>query len=410
MITTLVGFFSLIVIVLAVIFTVYNWRVNRNTLYMGLFLTLYALENLTYSFFVKGGSPSGYTWLYTIAPLYFAKAPFLYFFVRGITTDGFYFRKRDFLHFIPVLIQTVSNIPYFLLSYSDKMQTSVSILTDYDSLKMLDLNWFYPVSWNAMVRAILFFIYILASLHLISQQYRSSSGAKRVIAAFQHYVLRRLSLILLFILGVALISVIVGFVYVQFEQAVYTNSIFLRFIDVAMFLYFILPILLLFSPRLIYGIPQLHEPQSSDAIAKTNEVPVSKKETPNATKLKLEQADKDGDNYLKTLTLIITEFIDREKPYLSKDFKINDISVALNIPNNHVQYCLNVLLKKSFHELKTEKRIEEAKALLLNKKNISVEEIATQCGFGTVKHFHQHFKTATELTPLKWRQLNSSKS
>lgn len=403
MITTLVGFFSLIVIVLAIIFTAYNWRVNPNTLYMGLFLTLYALENLTYSFFVRGGSPEGYTFLYIIAPLYFAKAPFLYFFIRGITTDRFFFRKRDLLHFIPVLIQTASNTPYFLLSYTEKVQTSIAIMNDYDSLKVLDVNWFYPVSWNALVRAFLFLIYIFVSLRLIIQHNRPALGVKKVIPGHQQYVLKRLKVILLFILGVALVSTVVGYVYVQFEQVIYTSDIFMRFIDIAMFLYFLLPLFLLISPRLLYGLPKVHETYSPIVSTKSLEAPV-------ARKLQLEQSDKEGDSYLKTLAVIISEFIDREKPYLNKDFKINDISDALKTPNNHVQYCLNVLMKKSFHELKTEKRIEAAKAMLLNKKILSIDEITVACGFGTVKHFHQHFKTATGLTPLKWRQLNSSKS
>lgn len=410
MITTLVGFFSLIVIVLAFIYTVYNWNVNRNTLYMGLFLTLYALENLTYSFFVRGGSPEGYTLLYIISPLYFAKAPFLYFYVRGLTSDRFYFRKRDLLHFIPVLIQTLSNIPYFLLSYSEKVQTSIELMSDYDSLKVLDISGLYPVSWNTLVRAVLFFIYIIASLLLINKQYRSASGMKRIIAAFQQYVLKRLTIILFFVLGVALLSVIVGYVYVQYEQVVYTSDIFMRFIDIAMFLYFILPLLLLFSPRLLYGIPQSHEIQSQSNATIPKEVPLANTDAGIPNKLKLEPSEKEGDNYLKTLSLIITEYIDREKPFLNKDFKIADISDALKIPNNHVQYCLNVLMKKSFHELKMEKRIEAAKAMLLDKKIYSVDDIATKCGFGSVKYFHQHFRTATGLTPLKWRQLNSTKS
>lgn len=410
MITTLVGFFSLIVIVLAFIYTVYNWNINRNPLYMGLFLTLYALENLTYSIFVRGGSPEAYTLLYIIAPLYYAKAPFLYFYVRGITSDRFYFRKRDLLHFIPVLLQTLSNIPYLLMPHAEKVQTSVMVMSDYDSLKVMDISGFYPASWNTLVRAVLFFIYIIASLFLINRQYRSASGLKRVLAPFQQYVLKQLTVILSFVLGVASLSVVIGYVYVQYEQVVYTSDIIMRFLDVAMFLYFILPLLLLFNPRLLYGIPQSHDLLTASDSASTKANTVATADSTLTSKLKLEPSEKEGDNYLKTLSLIISEYIDREKPFLDKDFKIADISDALKIPSNHVQYCLNVLMKKSFHDLKMEKRIEAAKKMLLSRKNYSVDDIASKCGFGSVKYFHQHFRTATGLTPLKWQQLNSSKS
>ncbi|MBL4604310.1 MAG: AraC family transcriptional regulator, partial [Flavobacteriaceae bacterium] len=48
-------------------------------------------------------------------------------------------------------------------------------------------------------------------------------------------------------------------------------------------------------------------------------------------------------------------------------------------------------------------RIENASTLLLNKNELSVAEIAYQCGFGNLSNFNRQFKTVKKNTPSQYR-------
>ncbi len=56
------------------------------------------------------------------------------------------------------------------------------------------------------------------------------------------------------------------------------------------------------------------------------------------------------------------------------------------------------------------RRIREARAQLLLQREVRVSEIAAQCGYGDAAYFRRVFKRTTNMTPVRFRTINSANS
>ena len=95
------------------------------------------------------------------------------------------------------------------------------------------------------------------------------------------------------------------------------------------------------------------------------------------------------------------KYLEEEKPFLSFDFALSDISLYLKVPQNHVSYCINCLMGKKFSKLKTELRIKHAVELLKNGTHslLTIEAISEKAGFKSRSNFYSSFKEETGYTP-----------
>lgn len=109
-----------------------------------------------------------------------------------------------------------------------------------------------------------------------------------------------------------------------------------------------------------------------------------------------------ADNYLDTLT----NYMQKEKPYLTEDCNLQFISEQTGISGHHLSNVLNNKLKKSFSDFINEYRIEESKEFLKSADhyNLTIEAIGFECGFGSKSSFNKVFKKHTQLTPSEYRQ------
>ncbi|MEA4937781.1 MAG: hypothetical protein VB102_14270 [Paludibacter sp.] len=257
MITTFVYFFSAINILLALIMIFYNWKINKNVLFLSLFLIVFALESTIYSTYTYGGDITYYTFLFIISPLFFLKAPLIFLFVRGIAHDRFYLRWIDVLHLIPFLIHLSVNIPYLMTSFEDKMTISSYALANLDNFKYLNINPFYPNAWNMIARAIQLFLYVVACfvlIRLLKPRFIYLTGQLK----FQYnYTVIRLKILLFMILLIVTVQNLVNYMY--FNEALVKNysDIIYFMLDLVMFVYFAIPLFVLLCPKMLYGMPHL---------------------------------------------------------------------------------------------------------------------------------------------------------
>lgn len=93
----------------------------------------------------------------------------------------------------------------------------------------------------------------------------------------------------------------------------------------------------------------------------------------------------------------------REKPFLRPDFSLPELAQHVGTSVHVMSQVINVGLGKSFFEMTAEYRVEEAKKLLKEKKNIKVEEIAEQVGYHSKSSFNTAFKKLTGKTPSEYR-------
>jgi AraC-like DNA-binding protein len=99
----------------------------------------------------------------------------------------------------------------------------------------------------------------------------------------------------------------------------------------------------------------------------------------------------------------LREVMGREKPFLSADFCLPDLAQRLGTTVHTLSQVINEGLGKSFFEMAAEYRVEEAKRLLKEQRNIKVEEIADQVGYSSKSSFNSAFKKITGMTPSEFR-------
>lgn len=95
-----------------------------------------------------------------------------------------------------------------------------------------------------------------------------------------------------------------------------------------------------------------------------------------------------------------------KKPYLDKEFNIQQLSEQTGISKNHLSQILNQGLSKNFHEYINELRVEEVKRLLVdeNYSHLTINAIGLQAGYKSKSAFNTNFKRTTGKTPVQWKQ------
>lgn len=93
----------------------------------------------------------------------------------------------------------------------------------------------------------------------------------------------------------------------------------------------------------------------------------------------------------------------------SSNIKISELAEMENLSETYYRTIFKKLTGISPSEYITNKRIEIA-AKLLENTNLSIEDIATECGYADVFYFFRMFKKKTGSTPAKYRKMQHRKT
>lgn len=99
----------------------------------------------------------------------------------------------------------------------------------------------------------------------------------------------------------------------------------------------------------------------------------------------------------------LQHILSHEKPFLQSDFSLPQLAERLKLSVHAVSQIINEGLGKSFFEMTAECRVEAAKQLLKDQRNIKIEEIAEQVGYNSKSSFNTAFKKLTGMTPSEFR-------
>lgn len=115
-------------------------------------------------------------------------------------------------------------------------------------------------------------------------------------------------------------------------------------------------------------------------------------------------ADKQLDeDTVETLVTGLTQLMQEQKLYKDANLTLPKIAKKLGTNVPVLSQLLNDNLNIPFSQFINEHRIEEAKQLLLENINQSMEVIAEQCGFNSQSTFYTAFKKHAHTTPAKYR-------
>lgn len=100
----------------------------------------------------------------------------------------------------------------------------------------------------------------------------------------------------------------------------------------------------------------------------------------------------------------LLDIMQRDKPYLNHELRLDDISRLMNLSRNHTSQIINEHFNLSFFDFVNRYRIKDAKNLVMNneKNGLTTTQIAYDVGFNNRASFYKAFKKFTELNPTDY--------
>jgi AraC-like DNA-binding protein len=108
--------------------------------------------------------------------------------------------------------------------------------------------------------------------------------------------------------------------------------------------------------------------------------------------------------YLEKLKNLMSQ----DKIFLEEELRLTDLSALLGLSVHQTSELLNQILRISFVDLLKQYRIEEAKRMLIDLKDLTILQIALQCGFNSKSVFNDTFKKIVGMPPIEFRKKNNN--
>lgn len=400
-------FIAILMILLSIILVIYNWQINRNTIFLALFFAAISVYAITHYYVISGKSVFILAVFYNnFTPFLLMAGPFLYFYVRGTLNDSQGLKQNDVFHFIPAIIQTIGITPYYLTPFSYKKAIAQEIINNLDTMKTLDLNFLFPIEFNFFFRTGMLLVYLFYCIYIL-WKFSPSKNPKNNIPVEQYIISYRWLVSLLAMVAFLLINFfILTFKFlndtpnhtITNSAIVYINcGIAFSFLGISMLLF----------PKVLYGMPNYNSEKKNESKTKTSETDIKLGDA-NSTNLTKETVD-ETENPFNELAERIQIYLEKEKPYLAPSFSVGDMAIALQVHQNHISYCFNSILKIKFITLKNQLRVAHAIELLVNPEysNLTIEAIAQKSGFTSRSNFYSIFKTEMGITPNDYLKMES---
>lgn len=407
---------SALIVILSAIMLVYNWRLNRNILYLSLYLCFFAIEMAISKLVFFGGDLHLYTILSNhFTPLYTLRAPMLFFFVRGMVQDDHRLRVKDLWHVAPFLLHVLMIIPYLFIPFSEKLIIHEQLMRNHQFYLEYNFEYFYPHYWNHYFRSAQMVFYLLISFRLI---FRFHDSHREVFNSIPNIYKVNYRWLIVFLTTISLFAFLHVLVQLEFFVLVGMGSVDEQrhtLLSIGLYLYLIVPLMMIAYPNLLYGFPRLSsyveqfaaidmsENTATDDVSLLNEsgfeLTVSKSsEMPTHRSANVD---------LVALGKLIETHMEKDKPFLDKKFQIHNLSLALNVPMHHIRVCFTENFRTDFTEYKNRFRVQHAINLLLQQHDdLSIEGVGASSGFASNSNFYAAFKSVTGMTPRVWYDNN----
>ncbi len=108
-------------------------------------------------------------------------------------------------------------------------------------------------------------------------------------------------------------------------------------------------------------------------------------------------------DHLEEYKMIFEEWMRERAPYTHMDFKLLDVAVVLPLNRTYLSRFFNDGYNASFSQVVQDYRIRKAQEIFEQDRNITVKEVAKNCGFISLSSFHSAFLKKTGLTPRQYK-------
>lgn len=100
----------------------------------------------------------------------------------------------------------------------------------------------------------------------------------------------------------------------------------------------------------------------------------------------------------------VIDYLTTSEAYLNPDLTLQDVAKETGTPLNKLSKAINIILHKNFFEVVNRMRVEKSKEILLDYKenSLTIDLVASKCGFNTHRTFYNAFKKCEGVTPSQW--------
>ena len=354
--TTLIFVFALQAIVLSVLLVIKRPRTQSN-FFLALLVFFFALMALNIAL-VNVMSAYGVFDLfrYVQLELLFGIGPALYFYTKSITDPEFKFSRKDFLHFVPVLLEFIFyRTPFYRLGADGMYQTPPHPYTKI----YLTEQWLGILSIS---------IYTILSLRML---YRHQRWLKQHYSNLEKRSLDWLKIPVIvyssFWIGWSLLTEIDRFVFNRDLKEAYFLPTFAGLAVVTYWIGF-------------KGYLRSYKASSGNS---------EKSHKPAGVNIDHELAER------------ITALMVSQKPYLDPELDLSGLSKLLDENPRQVSHTINRSFSKNFYEYVNHYRIEAFKKRMQDagREKLTLLGHALECGFNSKSTFNDAFRKSTGKTP-----------
>jgi len=361
----------------------FQWRENKTVIYLiliiiifnvrqlsGLLITSYQKEDILVKI------------LFKTDPIVFLLGPLIMYYFKSLIHGKLVFDYKFLLLMLPAFLITANSLPYYQFPLQEQLNVIKSIkLNTYVSNSPNPHTLFFSFKTQTkliLISNILCVIYTIRYYRLKKKSIQIKPKSIQIITTNS------------FLFIISIFPGLLLLIYSSYKFSKFSISSFDDFEYHYLFT-IITPISFLMFPKLIYG---LNSNSSVSQLFQNLINRLSSDSTQAVTEIPEQSSDRER----------IIHFIETEKPYLNSNFSLHTLSHDLNIPHLRLSNCFSKEIKTAFPEYRNRKRIEHSIQLFKDNKHrqISIEGIATQCGFKNRSSFYLAFKTEYEMTPTKW--------
>ena len=112
-----------------------------------------------------------------------------------------------------------------------------------------------------------------------------------------------------------------------------------------------------------------------------------------------ERSIRSRSEFINALNILMKD----DKPYKKSNLKSVEIANRLGMPLHDFSSLINEQLGKKFSDFINEYRVEEAKQLISENPNYTLEAIGNMSGFNSKSAFYRAFRKFTKMTPAQFK-------
>lgn len=318
-------------------------------------------------------------------PLHYLVAPCAYLYVRSVLYQEVRFHRFDWLHFVPFGLHTLELLPFLLHNAAYKYQYLQLLLVDVAGVTKQQ-EGLLPGYYHPVLKFVIGTGYVLLQARLLWRFSRRPENAPQPENRSLLRWLRIFTLLNTLLYPPVLLAMLLPLSTTY--TTIFTVCVLGSYLLIASTLLFL-------QPQVLYGMRALLAPVSTVLpLAPTTA------EKPDDSVRAYCLSDEKKQEYRARIEAHIQQL----QPFLRKGYGIKDLAVETAIPPHHLSALVNQEYRMNFSDFINRYRVEYIKERMaqLEWRQLTLEGLALEAGFGNRTTFFRAFVKLTGITPSEY--------